>query len=173
MAAGQHDRVVLGAVAGLQRDAGQFERGQHVGVAELGGEGEPEHVERLHRPVGVHRELGHAVLAHQRLQVRPHAVGALGEDALLLVEHLVEDHDALVGQSHLVGVGVHERPADVAGVPVLDGRVELAADVLDRLLDVREESLQAWEDRFDSHEYQEPLRRSEPPRAQHGDGWVG
>ncbi len=151
VAAGEDDRVVDGAVLGLQRDAGQVERGQHVGVAELGGERQAEHVEGLHRAVGVDGELRDAVLAHQRFEVRPDAVGALGQHALALVEHLVEDHDALVGQADLVGVGVHQRPTDVAGVPVLDGRVELAADVLDRLLDVREEGLQAWEDRFDSH----------------------
>ncbi len=151
MAAREDDRVVEGAVLGLQRDAREVEGGEHVGVAELGGEAQAEHVERLDRAVGVHGELRHLVLAHQRFEVRPDAVRPLGEHALALVEHLVEDHDALVRQADLVGVGVHQRPVDVAGVPVLDGRVELAADVLDRLLDVREEGLQAWEDRFDSH----------------------
>src|SRR5690606_5557830 len=52
------------------------------------------------------------------------------------------DLHALVGQADLVGVGVHQCPADGdaalglrAAVPLLDGRVELATDVLDRLLD--------------------------------------
>ncbi len=45
VAAGQHDRVVLAAVDGVQRDAGQVERGEHVGVAELGGERDAEDVE--------------------------------------------------------------------------------------------------------------------------------
>ena len=52
------------------------------------------------------------VLPHQRLDVRPDRVGALGEDPVPLVEHLVEDLHALVGQPDLVGVGVHQRPAD-------------------------------------------------------------
>ncbi len=99
----------------------------------------------------VHGELRHVVLAHQLLEVRPHAVGALGEDALALVEYLVEDHDALVGQADLVRVRVHEGPADVAGVPVLDGGVELAADVLDRLLHMREQGLELWEDGLGRH----------------------
>ena len=38
-------------------------------------------------------------------------------DAGLLVEHLVEDLHALVGQPDLVGVGVHEAPADLGGLP--------------------------------------------------------
>ena len=62
------------------------------------------------RAVRVDGELRHAVLAHQRLQVGPDRVGALGQHVGLLVEHLVEDLDALVGQAHLVRVGVHQRP---------------------------------------------------------------
>ncbi|MGX1269953.1 hypothetical protein RKD18_003147 [Streptomyces phaeoluteigriseus] len=149
--AGQHDRVVRSAVLGLQRDARQVQRGQHVRVAQLGREGQAEHVEGLHRTVTVHGELRDVMLAHQGLQVRPHAVRALGEDALLLVEDLVQDHDALVGQPDLVRVRVHQRPADVAGLPGLDRGVELAADVLDRLLHVREQSFELREDRLDRH----------------------
>jgi hypothetical protein len=77
VAAGEHDRVVLGAVAGVHRDAGQVEGVEHVRVAELGREREPEHVELAHRPVGVDGELRDAVLAHQRLEVGPHGVRAL------------------------------------------------------------------------------------------------
>ena len=88
---------------------------------------------------------GIAVLAHHLLHVGPHRVGALGEDPVALVEHLVEDLDALVGQPDLVGVGVHQRPPDLDGVPVLDDGVQLAADVLDRLGDRRQARLQAGE----------------------------
>ena len=45
-----HDRVVVGAVGRVQRDAGEVERGEQVGVAELGGERDAEQVER--RPPG-------------------------------------------------------------------------------------------------------------------------
>ncbi len=148
VAAGQDDRVVDRAVLGLQGDSGEVQGGEHVRVAELRGEAQPEHVEGADRPVGVHRELRDAVLTHQRLQVRPHAVGALGEDALLLVEDLVEDHDALVGQTDLVRVRVHERPADVALVPRLDRGIELSADVLDGLLHMREQCFELREHRL-------------------------
>ncbi len=142
VAAGQDDRVVDAAVLRLQRDARQVQGGEHVGVAQLRGEGEAEDVEGADRTVAVDRELRDGVLPHQLLEVRPDAVGALGEDALLLVEHLVEDHDALVGQADLVGVGVHQGPADVAGFPVLDRGVELSADVLDRLLHMRQQGFE-------------------------------
>ena len=127
---------------GAQRDAGQVERGEHVGVAELGGERDAEQVERAHRPVRVDRELRHAVLAHQRLEVRPDRVGPLGQHVGLLVEHLVEDLHALVGQADLVRVGIHQRPAHGRGVPVLDHRAQLAAHVLDRLADPGQQLLQ-------------------------------
>ena len=151
VAADQHDRVVVGAVLGVQRDAGQVERVEHVGVAQLGREADAEDVERADRPVGVDGELRHVVLAHQRLEVWPHRVGALGQDVGLLVEHLVQDHDALVGQADLVGIGIHQAPADVGAVPVLDGGVELAADILDRLLDSRQQRLKAGEQGLDRH----------------------
>ena len=43
--------------AALQRDTGEVERGQQVGVAQLGGEADPEYVERPHRAVRVDGEL--------------------------------------------------------------------------------------------------------------------
>ena len=51
VAAGDDDRVRLVAVARVQRDAREVERGQHVGVAELGGEAQAEQVERADRAV--------------------------------------------------------------------------------------------------------------------------
>ncbi len=139
------------AVGGVQRDAGEVERGEQVGVAELGGEADAEQVEGADRAVRVDGELGDAVLAHQRLEVGPHRVGALGQRVGALVEHLVEDLHALVGQPDLVGVGVHQRPADGDRVPVLDPRVQLAADVLDRLADLGQQRLEAREQGRDRH----------------------
>ena len=143
--AGDDHRVRLGAVGGVQRNPGQVQRGEQVGVAELGGEADPDQVERAQRPVPVHGEGGHPVLAHQRLEVGPHRVGALGQGVGALVEHLVEDHDALVGQAHLVGVRVHQRPPDVHRVPGLELRVQLATDVLHGLGDARQQRLEGSE----------------------------
>ena len=144
VATGQHDGIVVAAVPGLKRDAREIQGGEHVGVAEFGGEGQAEDVEGPHRPVAVDGELRDAVLAHQGFEVGPDRVGALGEDALAFVQHLVEDHDTLVGQAHLVGVRVHERPADVAGLPRFDGGVQFTPDVLDGFLHLREQSFELW-----------------------------
>ena len=57
VAAGDDDRVLERAVPRVQRDAGEVQRGEHVGVAELGGEGEAEHVEVAHAAVTVDGEL--------------------------------------------------------------------------------------------------------------------
>jgi hypothetical protein len=149
--AGQHDRVVLGAVLAGQRDAREVERGEHVGVAELGGERDAEDVERLDRPVRVDGELRDAVFLHQRLEVGPHRIRPLGEHVVLLVEHLVEDLDALVGQADLVGIRIHQRPPDGAGVPVLDDGAELAAHILDRLADPGQQLLKLRKDGTYAH----------------------
>ena len=145
--------MVDGAVTGLQRDAREVQGRQHVRVAQLRGEGQKPNTSKAdHGAVAVHGELRHLVLAHQFFEVGPHAVGALRQDALPLVEHLVEDHDARVGQPDLVRVRVHERPADVAATShVLDRGVQLTADVLDGLLHMREQGLELREDRLGRH----------------------
>lgn len=105
MSARQHDRVLVGAVHRVQRDARQVQRSEQVGVAHLAGEADPEDVEGGERPVGVHGEVRDPVLAHEFLQVGPDRVGAFGEYTLAFVEDLVEDLDPLVGHANLIGVG--------------------------------------------------------------------
>jgi len=101
--------------------------------------------------VRVDGELRDAVVLHQRLEVGPDGVGALGEHVGLLVEHLVQDLDALVGQAHLVRVRVHQRPPHGGVVPVLDDGAELATHVLDRLADPGQQLLELREDGTDAH----------------------
>jgi hypothetical protein len=150
--------MVLAAVDGVEWNPGQVESSEHVRVAELGGEGDTEEVERRDRPVRVDGELADPVLAHERLEIRPDRVCSLGQDAITFVQDLVEDLDALVGQADLVRIRIHERPPDsfVVGAPVLDGRVELAAHVLDRLLHPRQQRFQAREQRLDGHAREAP-----------------
>src|SRR5690606_32404374 len=140
-------------LAGVQRYPGEIEGGEQVGVAELGGERDPEHVELADRTVRVHGELRHAVLAHQPFQVRPDRVGALREHVWLLVEDLVEDLYALVGKTHLVRVRVHQHPAHRGRVPVLHDRAELAAHVLDRLAYLWQQVFQLVKDGCHGHSW--------------------
>ena len=153
MAARDHERVALVTVDRMQRDAREVERGEHVGVAELGGEGEADKIERAERAVPVDGELRDPVRTHERLEIRPHGVRTLGERVVALVEDFVEDLHALVGHAHLVGVRVHERPVDGNGVPVLAHGVELAADVLDRLGHQGQQRLETREHGLDAHRW--------------------
>ena len=131
---------------------GQVKRGQQVGVAEFGGEGDAEHVEGGHRAVRVDGELRDAVRPHELFQVGPDAVGALGEHARLLVQHLVEDGDALVGLADLVRVRVEQRPPDIGLIPHLNGGIHLTPDILHWLAHQRQQGLQLREDGLDRHE---------------------
>jgi hypothetical protein len=99
--------MLVGAVPRLQRDAREVEGGEQVGVAQFGGEADAEKIERADRTVRVDGELREAVLPQKLLHVGPDRVRALRERVGPLVENLVEDHDALVGQADLVRVRVH------------------------------------------------------------------
>ena len=147
MPTGDHEGVGLVPVAGVQGDAREVEGREQVRVPELGGERDAEQVEGADRAVAVDRELRHLVLAHERLEVGQHGVGAFGQRVGLLVEHLVQNLDALVRQTDLVGVRVHQGPAHRDGVvaPWLDDAVQLSADVLDGFAHAREQGLEKVE----------------------------
>ncbi len=153
---GNDDRVVVAPVARMQWYAGQVQRGEQVGVAELGGEGDAEQVEVTQCAVPVNGELRDCFAPQQRLHVRPHGIRAFGEGIGAFVDDLVQDHDALVGKGHLIGIWVHQGPAcgqllavwaEPAAVPVLDGGVELTADVLYRLAHLLQQRFEAVEQR--------------------------
>ena len=111
VAAGADEQVVAAAVGGPDRAAGQVDHVEEVRVRQLGREVEGQDVEVGGRAVGVDREQGQVVGPRaQRLEVGPRRVGALGDGVGALVEDLVEDLEALVGQPDLVGVGVRQQP---------------------------------------------------------------
>jgi hypothetical protein len=150
------DRVTIAPLTRVQRYAGQVQCGEQVGVAELGGEGDAEQVEITQRVVPVNSELRDALLPQQRLHVRPHGIRPFGKGIPAFVDDLIQDHDALVGQGDLVGVGVHQDPAcgqllavgtEPTAVPVLDGGVELTADVLDGLAHLLQQRLETVKQR--------------------------
>ena len=135
VATGADQRVRGGAVGGADGHAGEVDAVEDVRVDELGREVEGDEVELVGGPVGVDREQREPFAAHDLLEVGPRRVRALGEGVGPLVQDLVEDLQALVGQADLVGVRVHQEPPD----PLRGGRrdlgAELAADVARRLLD--------------------------------------
>lgn len=80
--------------------------------------------------------------AHEVGEIRPDGESAFGQDPVVLVEHLVEDRQTLVGLAHLVGVGVHEGPPHLGRLPRLDDAVLLPAHVLDGLADACQQLLE-------------------------------
>jgi hypothetical protein len=86
--------------------------------------------------VVLEREEGHAGRPHGRLHVDPGGVGPLGHGVVTLVEDLVEDLQALVGQADLVGVGIDEQPRHGPGIVDGDLRPQFSTDVAGRLGDL-------------------------------------
>ena len=107
---------------------------EDVRVDELGRQVERQDVELVGAAVGVDREQGDALPPQDLLEVGPGGVGPLGDGVGPLVEDLVEDLEALVGQADLVGVRVHQEPPDPVGGGRRDLGTELAADVARWLL---------------------------------------
>src|SRR5262249_41415069 len=138
---------------------------QQIRVAEFGREADSEHVEGPDGAMRIDGELRDLMLAHQGLQVRPDAVAALGEHARALVKHFVKNLDSLVGHAYLICVRVHQRPAHIGSVPVLDDAVEFAPDVLDRLAYQREQRLKPGVDRLNRHRYSLPTASARWPLA--------
>ena len=132
VAPGTHQRGVVGPIGRPHRHPGQIDAVEHVGVGELGREVEGDHVEVRSRAVALQREQREPLGPHERLEVDPGRVRALGQGVGPLVEDLIEDLQALVGQADLVGVGVGEQPRHRPG-PVERGlHPVLAADVAGR-----------------------------------------
>ena len=141
------DQRVLGAP--ILRPNGysrEVEAVEHVGVDELGRQVERDEVELVGTAVGVHREERDVLAAEHLLEIRPRGVGPLRECIRPLVEDLVENLEALVGETDLVGVGIHQQPPD----PVRSGcgnlGAELATDVARWLLDGGEVRLETSPD---------------------------
>ena len=78
-------------------------------------------------------------LAHGVTHIGPRHIATLAGDALGLVKDVVEDGDALVGQTNLVHIRV-DQAATVVGIG-LGKRAPLVIDIATRLLDLGEQRL--------------------------------
>ena len=145
---GQHQRVGGAPLGRVQRHTGQVDEVHHVGVDELGRQVEGEHVEGGRREVLLDAEEGHPGPAHRLLQIDPGGIRALGHRVRTLVEDLVEDLEALVGQSDLVGVGVEQQPGHLPRAVIGVDRTLFAADVARRLGDLRQQPFELGPDGF-------------------------
>ena len=141
-AAAEDDRVVVGAVGAVDRDAAEFEQVEDVREAHLVGQRDAEHVELVERVARLQRAQRLVVLAQQVLEVRPRREDALGEGVLATVDDVVEDAESEVRHAEVVEVRVGKRDAHlgrVGPVPGLGDRVQFAAGVARRSLDAVDE----------------------------------
>ncbi len=74
------------------------------------------------------------MLAHQGFHIQPGDVGAFGQRVRALVDLVVEDLQADVGNADIVNIGEDEGHPGGGGLPILDRDVELAADIAAGLL---------------------------------------
>ena len=118
--AADHQRVLLAALARPDRDASQLQHIQHVGVAHLILQGKADEVEHRQRIAAFHRRQRQVVLLHLFLHIHPWVIDTLAPDALVQVQAVVQDADAEIGHTDLVGVGEAEGEPRTDRRPVLD-----------------------------------------------------
>ena len=127
-------RMLGCAVLVAHRHAGEVDEVEQVRVDELGRQVEREHVERVGGLVGVDAEQRHARGAHRVLHVGPRRVRPFGDRVGPLVQDLVEDLQALVGEPDLVRVGVDQEKCGPAGPMVGRQTALLHTDIASGLL---------------------------------------
>ena len=144
-AAGDDQRLIR-PLGGAQRDAGQIERGEHVGVELLVRQAEPEHVEIGQRMAGLQAVERDARIAHRGQHVHPRRVGALGQHVGLRVDAVVQDRHAQVRHAQIVDIREDQRQPVGRGLPIFDDAVVFAAGVTRRLLDERQDAVEGARD---------------------------
>jgi hypothetical protein len=103
---GHDDRVKHRTLIGPDGHSGQIDEVEDVGVDELGRKIEGQDVEASGWQVSLDGEERNFGRPHGSLHVHPGCIRAFGGRVGALVQDLVEDLEALIGQADLVGVGV-------------------------------------------------------------------
>ena len=136
------DERGLGPIPGPQRDPGQVEHGQDVGVIELILEGEPHHVELGQRNVGVAGAERLSGLTQGLLHVGPGREHEVHEYPRHAAQKRVQDPQAGVGHPDLVEVGVGEEDLEVPRRRLTKScREVLRAQVAGRLLHIADDQV--------------------------------
>ena len=131
--AADDQRAVLATVRGSEGNVGQLQHIEDGGVAHLVLEGEAQEVEIGDGVAALQAGEGDILLTHLLLHIHPGGVGALAPDVVVEVEAMVEDADAQIGHTDLVGIGEGEgEPRLDLGLilddlPVLTARVTAGA----------------------------------------------
>ena len=133
-AARNDDRIVPGAVLAVQRNAGQIEELQDVGIAHLILQRNAQHVKAADWRARLQRKQRHILLTHQVRHVHPRRKDALAKRVLPLIDDIIQDAGTQMGHAHLVHIRERKRIANRHAVRILEHGIHLAAHVPGRLL---------------------------------------
>ena len=139
--AAAHDERAVRTIGSAQRDAGQIERGQYVGIAHFILKRNAQYVELLNRRAGFDREQRNIVCAHLLFHVDPRRKDALAPGVVALVDGMIEDLHAQMGHPHLIGIRKQEGIAHIHVRGVLHDGTELAADIADGLRNLHHQGI--------------------------------
>ena len=123
------------SIGSSNRNSGQIHHVDQVRVGEFGREIEPDDVEVGGGPMRVNGEQGDSPLSEEFLEIVPRGIGALSHRIRPLVDDLVEDLEALVRKSDLVGVRVPKQPSDLVGGVLRNLCTSFHADISGRFGD--------------------------------------
>ena len=138
------DGILPGAILAVQRDAGQIENLQDVGVAHLVLERDAQHVEAAHGRPCLDGKERHSLLAHQIRHIHPRHEHALAERIVPFVDDIVQDAGAEVRHAHLIHIRKRKRIADRDRCRILEYGVHFAAHVARRLLHAVEQRVDSF-----------------------------
>ncbi len=133
-APGNDKRISGGTVGGADGNPCQVEQVESISVEGLVGKREPDEVERRQRVFGLKRIEGDIAGAHELFHVHPGGVGALGQGVGTLVDQVVEDLQAKVGDADIVDIGKDKGDPGGNGRPIFDYHVQFATHVPARFL---------------------------------------
>ncbi len=141
---GDHKRVFRRAIGGAQRDAGQIQHCEHVGIKLFVGQAKADHV-KVEQPMTrlqtVQRD---GISAHQRFKIWPGAINALGKQIRTFVDQVVEHHQAQIAAAQLINIGKGQgNLATNGGIgPIFDNAVQFTAGVARRLFHFMQHTIQ-------------------------------
>ena len=140
-AARNHNRVIPCAILAAQRNPGQIEHFQNIGVAHLILKGDAQHVKAADRRTCFQRKQRNAFLTHQIGHIHPRHKNTLAERILPLVDDIVQNTRTEMAHADLVNIRERKSVADIYAVRVFEHAIHFAAHVSRRFLNAVEQAV--------------------------------
>ena len=137
--ASDHQRVLFCPFLRVQRDPGELQHLQDIGIAHLILQCDAEEIAFPHRPLALQRKQRDLLFPHHPVQVGPGREYPLTVHILPAVEHTVEDLQTQVAHADLVHIRKTHRETHRDAVRILFHTVDLPADISGGLLDAQQQ----------------------------------